>query len=594
MEHHGRSGCRHTFTMNGCPAELPLPGYCGTYSANASSAFCYGRFVFTNDADANYVYFFSAVLGAWQGTNLAAYNLTLATLCDSQFGDIYAIEAAKGLNPGTYGGTAFDPVIRGRNSSNFVWFDAAGDAHHQSTDASTSLNISAGRDHVPLDRRGIIKMFHCGPVMTEPVVVYVLWYGTWNTTTEGPVMQSVLPLLIAGLSSSPYWTTITNGYFNASGAPAASSMIYGGKVDMDPSDSLGMMPNSPADIIKFALNSDFFDISSTAMYLVLTTADIKFATGGLETACGYHDSFVRDGEVIKWGIVGDLTEGCNYGGAHMATGLLSNTLSGDDSSPNGNTQADSVITTIVHEITETVTDPIVGAGWSYNGFISHKALAAMKKAGANATRAGAAQKSSGKAVRAIDARRDCTKLTSLRCSKSLQAKRKRLQTKLRKRPTKRCVWAEAAAAAVLTRPHLLPQQKSSGKAQKSSGKAQKSSGKAQKSSGKAVRSARFVPACLRTYTFVLAPAKIKRQGAEGCQQGREVCQQGAESVQQGPEVQRQGPEVQRQGSEVQRQGGALRVPVYVGALTLCVHSFAASQQKSSGKAQKCALAGAVG
>jgi len=385
--------------MNGCPSALALPGYCGAYSANASSAFCYGRFVYTNDADANYVYFFSGGLGAWQGSNLAVYNLTLATLCDSQFGDVYAIEAQKGLNPGMAGSTSYDPVIRGRNSSNFVWFDAAGDAHHQSDDPSTALNITAGRDHVPLDQRGIIKMYHCGPVMTEPIVVNVLWYGTWNATTEGPVMHSVLPLLIAGLASTSYWTTITNGYFNASGAPAASSMMYGGRVDMDPADSLGMVVRNPIDIIKFALNSDFFNISSTAIYLVLTTADIKFSSGGLDTACGYHDSFMREGLLIKWGIVGDLTDGCSYGGAHMATGLLSNTLSGDASSPNGNTQADSVLTTIIHEITETVTDPIVGAGWSYNGNISHQALAAMKKAGANATRAGAAQKSTGKAVR---------------------------------------------------------------------------------------------------------------------------------------------------------------------------------------------------
>jgi hypothetical protein len=158
MEHHGHSGCRHAFYLNNCPPGLAVPGYCGLYSANASSAFCYGRFVFRQEADPSFVYFFSSYLGAWQASNLVVYNLTLGSLCDSMFGDIYHIEASKALNPGLYGSTAFDPVIRGRNASNFVWFDSAGNQHSQALDNSTTINITAAHDHLPLDQRGIIKM----------------------------------------------------------------------------------------------------------------------------------------------------------------------------------------------------------------------------------------------------------------------------------------------------------------------------------------------------------------------------------------------------------------------------------------------------
>jgi len=63
----------------------------------------------------------------------------------------------------------------------------------------------------------MLKMFHCGPVMTEPTTVYLTFYGSWNKTREGPVLNSVLPILISGIASTPYWATVSNVYFNASG-----------------------------------------------------------------------------------------------------------------------------------------------------------------------------------------------------------------------------------------------------------------------------------------------------------------------------------------------------------------------------------------
>ena len=114
-------------------------------------------------ADSDYVYFFSSVAGAWQASNLAAYNLTLTTLCGSQYGDVFSMEPFQApSHPDMFSSVSYDPVIHGRNASNIVWFDAGGEPHFQSMNLSTVLRLTA-ESTVPLDRRGMLKMFQCVP-----------------------------------------------------------------------------------------------------------------------------------------------------------------------------------------------------------------------------------------------------------------------------------------------------------------------------------------------------------------------------------------------------------------------------------------------
>jgi len=227
-DHHGLTGCRHAFTLNSCPASLALPGYCGLYTANASSAFCAGHFVYRHADDTSYVFFFSPRLRAWQATNMEHYNLTLVSLCGSSWGDIFVNIPQILGSPGKFVNTNYDPVIGGKSASNLVWFDSDGVAHHQSSDNSTSLHLAPLQNTLPLDRRGMLKMYHCGPVMTEPTSIYLIFYGSWNQTREGPVLSSMLPILISGLASTPYWEVLTSAYFNASGKspyPSQSPLI---------------------------------------------------------------------------------------------------------------------------------------------------------------------------------------------------------------------------------------------------------------------------------------------------------------------------------------------------------------------------------
>jgi len=116
-------------------------------------------------------------------------------------------------------------------------------------------------------------------------------------------------------------------------------MLVGGNVSLS-SSTLGSTNKEPSKIIKYILNHHIFNASVNAIYLLLTTSDIVFTKKGLTGTCGYHDSFVRNGQPLKFAMVGDNAAGCTYGGTHMATGLMSNTLTGDAASPSGSTVAD--------------------------------------------------------------------------------------------------------------------------------------------------------------------------------------------------------------------------------------------------------------
>jgi len=138
-------------------------------------------------------------------------------------------------------------------------------------------------------------------------------------------------------------------------------MVFGGSVSL-PTSTLGSTLVQPSTIVKYTLNQRIFNVSSNAIYLVLTSEDVHFSEAAFQQICGFHDSFVRNGMLLKYAVVGDKLAGCTYGGTHMATGLMANTLTGDGASPSNSSAADSIITTVVHELAETITDPEVGTG----------------------------------------------------------------------------------------------------------------------------------------------------------------------------------------------------------------------------------------
>jgi hypothetical protein len=88
---------------------------------------------------------------------------------------------------------------------------------------------------------------------------------------------------------------------------------------------------------------------SHGVYLVLTTSAVT-KVGFLTEYCGWHSYAHIGGSLLKFAFIGDPT-GPRLGGCGLRSGT-----------PNGDPGADSMVSTIVHELSETVTDPTF-RGW---------------------------------------------------------------------------------------------------------------------------------------------------------------------------------------------------------------------------------------
>lgn len=217
---------------------------------------------------------------------------------------------------------------------------------------------------------GNIKYFS-GPVMTTPVNVYLLWYGSWNNSAAVPLIED----LVSGLSESPYFN-ITSTYYEV--APidvllkpklvngnvyATSKLNLAKSIFLDP--TLGPMLT---DVDVFAVVTNAIDNQQIpsdphAIYLVLTSADIKQGTffgGFCGGYCGWHDHKLYNSVDIKYSFVGDpakCLDTCTAKSKYDEYGITH--------SPNYNWSADGMASVIAHELTETITDPDwdLGRAW---------------------------------------------------------------------------------------------------------------------------------------------------------------------------------------------------------------------------------------
>ena len=67
--------------------------------------------------------------------------------------------------------------------------------------------------------------YNGGPVMANPINVYLIWYGKW----DGNNATAILPQFLQDLSQSP-WARIQTTYLDASGAHASDVINYAGSV----------------------------------------------------------------------------------------------------------------------------------------------------------------------------------------------------------------------------------------------------------------------------------------------------------------------------------------------------------------------------
>lgn len=201
------------------------------------------------------------------------------------------------------------------------------------------------------------------PVMTGPITIYEVWYGTWATSSAPvPVAKAYQTFtnnfLTGAVATGQHWA-INHSYYQAAKATPVARTFVGDystpiiQQQVVPTNaSRYKSPLSQSSIYNLVKDT-FFPTAAKAdpngIYVVLTSSDIKVSGFGTQF-CGWHSYNSASG--AKYSFVGDpaTTPGC------LAQTVGPN-LAG----------ADAMLSVLMHELEETATDPQLNAWYSANG-----------------------------------------------------------------------------------------------------------------------------------------------------------------------------------------------------------------------------------
>jgi hypothetical protein len=187
--------------------------------------------------------------------------------------------------------------------------------------------------------------FHGGSVMTGNVNIYVIWYGDWSPRSR---RRAIVTHFLQHLAS-PYWN-INRTFPSASGKVVTATPVLAGQTT--DTGSVGKVQVTDAQIqivVEHAVAAKALPHDSHGIYLVITSTSVS-KVGFLSEFCGWHSYAHINRSILKFAFIGDPT-GPKIGGCTPQT-----------VSPNGDAGADSMVSTIAHELDETVTDPTFN-GW---------------------------------------------------------------------------------------------------------------------------------------------------------------------------------------------------------------------------------------
>ncbi|HLN63021.1 MAG TPA: hypothetical protein VK464_15900 [Symbiobacteriaceae bacterium] len=196
--------------------------------------------------------------------------------------------------------------------------------------------------------------YHGGPLILGTTNIYVIWYGNWTFPGTTSATTTIIPDFLSHLGGSSYYN-INTTYTNGAGTKVSNSVAYKGYTTDNYSQGSQFGDTGVKNIVSSAITSGRLPSDTNAVYLVLTSSDVKETSGFLTRYCGWHTNGSIGGKDIKYSFVGDPAR--NYSACSGQTA----------SSPNSNISADAMISVIAHEIEEAVTDPDLNAWYDAQG-----------------------------------------------------------------------------------------------------------------------------------------------------------------------------------------------------------------------------------
>lgn len=188
--------------------------------------------------------------------------------------------------------------------------------------------------------------YHGGPVMGGNVPIHYIWYGNWS----GNSATLLLPTLVSDLSGSGY-ERINKTYSITNGTQILGTMTLAGTGFDSYSQGTALTDANIKQIVAAYAGAT---PDPTAIYFVLTSADVNETSGFCTQYCGWHTHGTINNVDVKYSFVGNPAR-CLSACAWQST------------SPNGNAGGDGMASIIAHESEEAISDPDLNAWYDQRG-----------------------------------------------------------------------------------------------------------------------------------------------------------------------------------------------------------------------------------
>jgi hypothetical protein len=207
-------------------------------------------------------------------------------------------------------------------------------------------------------RKTPVILYHGGPVMVAGKDLYVIYYGSFTTT-----QHAILDNFLQNLGGSGAFN-VNSEYSDGSGATVANILNYSPKTDsFNDAYSLGTSLSGSFDttIIHNAIANGHLPSDANGIYILTISPDVSLPKS---VWCAYHthSSNIVVGQDIKYAVAPDPPPGALQA---SCSGNIANF--GDTTSPNGDIGMDAVADDLIHELSETATDPDLNAWFTKNG-----------------------------------------------------------------------------------------------------------------------------------------------------------------------------------------------------------------------------------
>jgi hypothetical protein len=199
--------------------------------------------------------------------------------------------------------------------------------------------------------------YHGGAAMTgSPVNVYMIYYGSGFPATTQPIINTFL----SDLSNSAQYAVNSTYYDSANATIAARFSPANTYEDTGYSQGRQIKSNTVPAVIQYAIQQGL-PADPNGVYFVITSPDVK-VPGFCTSFCAYHttSATISPGIHIRYALVPDPSQRCTVCDGNSA--VYHQTVT-----PNGDAGADEMTDSIMHELSETVTDPDLSAWYTSSG-----------------------------------------------------------------------------------------------------------------------------------------------------------------------------------------------------------------------------------